>query len=192
MFVCFREYQDIRYPEPMSPPDYDEVLKHLIGKIHLISLVEGPFVFTKKAQKIKNQWYMSREIPTDEQLLASWKRGDDLIIKLCMIFSLCESTDLIIKPHHFIQARSTFDNAFKDLDKLMDLACGTKEKEETKFVEGVIEKESTLNRTKLAKIVYKRGILASKLDAIIRDIETRGKIKIHTTKTGANVYEWIG
>ena len=191
MFVCFREYQDVRFAEPESPPDYDEVLKHLIGKIRLLSVMEGPFRFTNKAQKIKNNWYMSRPRPAEDELLAAWKRGDDLVIKLCMIFSMADSDDLIIRPHHFMKARSTFDNAFKDLDLLMDLACGTKEKEEVKLVEQIIKTEGKLNRTKLSKKVYKRGILSPKLDMIVKDIEARGKIKITTTKTGASIYEYI-
>jgi hypothetical protein len=156
-----------------------------------IHLAEGEFAFSPKARELKNAWYMSRPVPKDEALLAAWKRGDDLVIKLCMIFSLAENTNLIIKPHHFMRARATFDNAFTDLDLLMDLACGTKEKEETQLVESVIEKRGELNRTLLGKLVYKRGILASRLDIILKDIESRGVVSVKTTKTGAKVYKWI-
>lgn len=191
VFFCFRDYQDIRYPQPKSPPDYAEVLGYLVNRIRAIHLAEGPFVFSEDAQRIKDNWYMTRPVPQDEAMIAAWKRGDDLVIKLCMIFSLAENTNLIIKPHHFMRAKSTFDNAFSDLDILMDLACGTKDKEETQFVETVLKSKGTLNRTLLGKISYKKGVLSPRLNIILSDIESRGLVRVHTTKTGAKVYEWV-
>ena len=190
VFFCFREYYDTRIAEPTSPEDYDEALGYLINQIRAIHLAEGPFQFTEKTQEIKNHWYMTRPIPKDTDLLAAWKRGDDLIIKLCMIFSLTDSTDLIIKPHHFMKAKATFDNAFGDLDVLMDLACGTKDKEETQFVEGILKDKKKVNRTLLGKIAYKKGILATRLEIIMKDIESRGLVAVKKTKTGAKLYEY--
>lgn len=192
VFFCFREYTDVRHAQPAVPDDYDEALEHLVNKIRLIHLAEGPFQFTPEAQKIKDTWYMTRPIPKDEEMLAAWKRGDDLVIKLCMIFSLADKPDLIIKPQHFIRARSTFDNAFKDLDILMDLACGTKDKEETQYVEKLLKQKKEVNRTLLGKLAYKKGILAPKLELILKDIEMRGLIVTRKTKTGAKLYEYSG
>ena len=191
VFCCFRDYIDIRYPEPISPPDYDAVLAKLINHIRAISIVEGEFQMTDRAKEIKNKWYEARPLPTDMDMIAAWKRGDDLIIKLMMIFSLAESTDLIIKPQHFMRAKATFDNAFSDLDILMSLACGTKEKEKTQFVADIIKEAGKINRTALGRRVYKKGILALGLDIIIKDIESRSLIKVHTSKMGAKIYEWV-
>ena len=191
VFFCFRDYIDIRFPEPMSPPDYDEVMGHLVNKIRAISLAEGEFQLTPEARRIKNKWYETRPLPRDMDTIAAWKRGDDLIIKLMMIYSLAESTDLIIKPQHFIRAKTTFDHAFKDLDLLMALACSTKETEETKFVESVIEERGKVNRTALGRLTYRKGILATKLDIIIKDIESRGLVRTSTSKMGAKIYEWL-
>ena len=192
MFVCFREYQDVRFAEPQSPPDYDEVLKLLVNKIRAISILEGPFRFTAETRRIKKKWYDTRPTPKDNDLLAAWKRGDDLVIKLCMIFSLLDSSDLIIRPQHFVKARATFDNAFKDLDYLMELAYGTQEKEGVKFVENIIKDARRINRTALARKVYKKGILAARLDVITKDIESRGLVKIEYTQKGGRIYEYIG
>ena len=192
VFFCFRKFIDTRHAQPSVPDNYDDVLGRLINKIRAIHLTEGPFCFADKTQAIKDKWYMTRPVPKDEGMLAAWKRGDDLVIKLCMIFSLADSTDLIIKPHHFMRAKSTFDNAFNDLDQLMDLACGTKDKEEVQFIEKVLKTEKKLNRTLLGKIAYKKGILAPRLDVIIKDIESRGRVVIRKTKTGAQIYEYAG
>lgn len=192
VFFCFREYQDVRYARPSSPEDYDEVLGYLVNRIRAIHLTEGPFQFAKKTQEIKDHWYMTRPVPKDGDLLAAWKRGDDLIIKLCMIFSLTDSTDLIIKPHHFMKAKATFDNAFGDLNTLMDLAHGTKDKEETQFVESILKDKKQINRTLLGKIAYKKGILATRLEIIMKDIESRGLVAVKQTKTGAKLYIYAG
>lgn len=192
VFFCFREYQDIRYAEPLSPPDYDEVLQHLVTRMRAIHLTEGPMRFTEEARRLKNNWYMTRPLPVDEESLAAWKRGDDLVIKLCMIFSLADGTDLIIRPQHFIKARATFDNAFKDLDVLLSLACGTKDTEEIQFVENVIKNKKLVNRTALGKMAYKRGILSTKLEVILKDIESRGVVKVSVTQRGGRLYEWVG
>jgi len=191
VLFCFRDYQDIRHPQIIVPDDYDEVLNILVKRIRAIHLTSGRFTFTPRAQQIKDKWYNERPVPEDDALLAAWKRGDDLIIKLCMIFSLAEGTDLVIKPHHFMKARSTFDNAFTDLDILMDLACGTKEKEEVQFIERVLRSKGKINRTLLGKIAYKRGIMSKRLDVILEDINSRSLLRMNRTKTGAYIYEWL-
>ena len=190
---CFRDYLDIRIAEPEAPKDYHEVLGHLVQRIRAIHATEGAFKFTPQAQAIKNKWYSSksiRPVPTDDRLLAAWRRGDDMIIKLCMLFSLNDSTDLIIKPQHFAAARRTFDDAFKELDKLMVLASSNQEKEEVGVIEKVIQEKGGIDRTLLGKIAYKKGILAPKLDIILKDISSRGLLEYGRTKTGAVIYLW--
>ena len=55
--------------------------------------------------------------------------------------------------------KKAFDNAFKDLDKLMMLACGNKDMEKTAVVEAIVKDARAINRTALARKVYKKGIL---------------------------------
>jgi len=191
VMFCFREYIDKRIPRPEKPEDYDKIEATLINKLRVLYSLEGPMVMDEKTIKMHDEWYNSRIKPEDELLIPSWKRGHDIILKLAMLFSLNENPRMVILQHHLRKAITTFENAFKDLGKMINLACGTRESEETDAVEEAIRKAGKLSRTQLLRKMWHRKISAGRLDIYIQHLEARALILKLKTQQGGIMYEWI-
>jgi len=192
VMFCFRDYIDLRIPRPELPPDHDLIVKALINKLRSLYSLEGPMIMDEATEKMHDEWYYSRPVPSESLLIPAWKRGHDIILKLAMIFSLEENTQMVIRRHHLRKAINTFDNAFKDLDKLINLACGNSESEEIDLLAECIQKKGSITRTQLTRAMWHRKIRASRLDGYIKDLEERALVHIKNGKAGGKIYEWIG
>jgi len=191
VMFCFRDYIDKRIPRPEQPEDYDAMQIALVNKLRVLYSLEGEITMDNKTIKMHDDWYHSREKPTDDLLIPSWKRGHDIILKLAMLFSLDENPQMIIRQHHLRKAITTFDNAFKDLGKMINIACGTTESSETDAVEEAIKKHNLISRTKLSRLMWHKKINARRIDMYVKDLEDRALILISKGKAGGVLYEWI-
>lgn len=192
VMFCFRDYIDLRIPRPMKPEDHEGMMNALVNKLRVLYSLEGPMIMDAKTIDMHDKWYDSRKKPEDELLIPSWKRGHDLILKLAILFSLDENPKMVIKQHHLRKAITTFENAFKDLGKMINLACGTRESEELDAVAESIKLAGKLTRTQLTRKMYYKKIFSRGINASIENLNERSLILTSKTQQGGTIYEWVG
>ena len=192
VLFCFRDYIDLRHARPEKPEDHEKMIEALVNKIRVLYSLSGPMVFDTKTEVIHDNWYYSRKVPEESLLLPAWKRGHDIILKLAMLFSLSENTQMVIRQHHLKRAITTFDNAFQDLDKMINLACGTAESEELDKVGEFIKRHKKVNRTRLTRSMWRHKINTQRIDHYVNNLEQRSLIKVTPMAGGGKLYLWIG
>jgi hypothetical protein len=99
---------------------------------------------------------------------------------------------MVIKQHHLRQAITTFENAFKDLTQMIDLACGTQESAETDLIEAYIKKHKKLPKFKLTKAMWFKKIPARRIEMYVNDLIARALVIEVKGKASGILYEWIG
>ena len=180
--VIVEPYQDVCIPEPKRSLDYYELREHIQARIYNLLGVSGQFAMTERARELHNQWYHERRkenMPSEESgLMPTWKRMDDLVLKLSMVQALSSGrTGLQITGDDFTQAEKWSYRALEAVPRMIALASTTKESEGLQYVRDVIRKTELIQRQMLIRKVAKRGILAVRLQELVNQLEQEGSIE---------------
>ncbi len=117
-----------RYPRPLYPPDYAEVRQHIITRLWMLNRVSGEFKMTDEALRREAQWYTNRPFPEDSDLVPSWKREQDFILKLSMLLVLAEGGfPLIIDERHLAAAMKLSQSVQRNVPNVVAQAAETPE-----------------------------------------------------------------
>jgi hypothetical protein len=191
--VVVREpYRDIRIPRPTRSPDFPELRRHLQARVYNLLYASGPFHMTEKAEALQDQWYMDRNRPDEgSPLLPSWRRQDDLVLKLAMICSLSSGrSELVITGDDFTRARNLSDTALKSAEYLIPLASSTKETEGYHYVKDAIKRAHRIQRQALTKMMARRGLMGPKVQEFIVQLKEEGEVE--EVVTGRTTwYKWM-
>jgi len=180
-----------RFAKPLVPDDYDRVTEWLHRHIEWMNGVHGEFRMTRKALAVKDHWYMNRPSPSDEALIPSWKRQDDLVIKLSMALALCEKTDrLIVTSKHVVQAQYLVNEAHKSLPGLIAFASMSPETQGLQAVSDIIRIAKRMPHTALLRRVSHRGITSKQLMEHLDTLKARQDIQVIQLERGRS-YQWI-
>lgn len=186
---------DLRYVRPIYPPDYDEVVEHLHKRFRKISRLEGQFKMSAKAAALEEHWYKNRPAPTDESMIPTFKRQHDMVLKMSMIFSLCESYDFIIRNRHFIQGRDTIMASEKTIRAILHASStNTGGTNGVEIARDIIHKSKKIQRSTLMLMVARKGLDKRALDSALDTLMTENSIKTYTEPRAhgpaARMYEW--
>lgn len=181
---------DRRFRRPEYPPDYDRVVAYLQEQLDALTYIEGEMRMTEQCERVEDLWYTWRPQPDDDDLVPSWKRAHDMVLKLAMLFSVAESPDLLITHEHFNQAIKIVDLAAKSLPALLDSASVTPETEGIILVAQLMRSWGRVSRQHLLATTYKRGITETRLNEIVNTLIGAGKLKRVAGVVGP-AYVWM-
>lgn len=166
-----------RVYEPWSPPDYDEVVEYLKARFFELSFLEGEFTMLPAAKELDREWYETRPEPSKE-LTPFWRREHDLILKLAMILSACDSLDLQIHPHHITHAQNLIKEIRGYLPKITELSAkGGMSTNIDKIREFIHKHASGVKRSLVTKRASHLGMRAGELNDILEFLKAQEEIE---------------
>jgi hypothetical protein len=194
--VCFVNagYVKKRYVRPKYPSDYQEVWEHIKARlVALYHITPGKFWITPEAAAKESTWYMNRKWPEDERLWPSWKRQQDIMLKIAMLLALGNAPPLVIEEGHIVQAVKLSTWMLRNAELAVELATRTPMIDYATQVEEALRREQgVVKHTPFSRKMSKRGIDSRTLNKILADLSRDGLVRINFTKTGARTYRWIG
>lgn len=109
-------------PQLFSGDGLDQELRKILSRdLESIMQLKGTFVWNTEAQLVMNEWYTKKAdvtAPTHPRLQTYNVRRHMHVMKLAMIFSAAESSDMIVKDHHVQMAISTLAEAEKVMPQI--------------------------------------------------------------------------
>lgn len=185
-----------RLVRPIYPPDHDELWAILVERLREIGELTGEFVMDPSAVALEEVWYNHREPPLSVELVPSWKRMHDLVIKVAMIFSVYDNLDRVITSKHLHKAIAAVEQVKETEEDIVDFLEGTADQANIDFVARKIKQVGIIGHSILLRKCAKRGIKAyevrSILDTLIQGrnvvIEDKGRQDTHL----ARFYRWVG
>lgn len=186
------EYNNKRLRRAKYPSDYQQVWDHIVARLMMLRMITGKFYMTPDAEKEEDQWYMNRKRPTDERLMPSWKREQDMMLKTAMLLSLADGGPLVIQAHHIKRAVQTCKSVKSHLNKVINLASQTTFTSITAQIETIIKGEKEIGHSVLYNKMRGRGIDKRSLREGVDALRQEKLIVDDFTDTGGRIYRWVG
>ena len=185
--------RDRRVPVPKAPHDYDEVVAHLHARLTELVEIDGEFEMTPKARMTMNEWYTSRDWPSDESLVPAFKRQDDLVLKLAMILSLADDLGLVITAKHVLRAQTLSDSVLRKLGDIQAAAATTPATRGIAFVQQYLKgMRRPIMRSEILRRFVAKGLGdRDTLDIALRTLEDSNTVVHRPTGRGTS-YQWLG
>lgn len=182
---------EYRIYRPTYPNDREEIVEHLHERAKILSHITGEFQLSPEAAQIGEQWYMNRKTPDDDAVLPSWKRQDDFVLKLSMLFALADDNyDFIIRPEHLARAQVLIREVQKDLPELVTFANATPDTKALDLIGKAIKRAGKIPRFILMRKVSKH-VNKFKLDEAIETLIQQKDVIREPSPTGQGVvYAW--
>jgi hypothetical protein len=182
-----------RVTDPTVRTEYHALCTQIRDHLRTISDMEGEFRLTKQAREIRHTWYQTRPAPEDTRLLPSWRRQDDLILKLSMVFSAMSGRgDMRITSREISLAQQYVIRAHKALPKLLSVAGQTPMTTGLNTVADFIRTAERISHSPLLKKLSHRGIHAQEAALHLTALMQQRDIECARLKGGARVYTWAG
>ena len=182
----------LRIPLPSVPLDWAALGQGLIRHLDLVAGHGGRLLFTGTAQRIVDDWYVQRPEPDDENLIPTWKREHDLVLKLSMLLALSDDpTCGCIEAHHVAGAQRLAAESMAALPPLVEYVALTRETDGLRMVRELIRRAGVLHHSALSRIVAKQGMTADKLQTFVVTLCAGGTIQRLVTR-GTVMYTWMG
>lgn len=185
------EYRDLRYLRATYPEDYDTVYKHILARLIALCYMGGQFVMTPEAEAEESRWYMNRKRPIDERLWPSWKRQQDLLLKVAMLLSLADGPPLVIDVAHVKVAKQLSEWVQRNMTYAVEMAVRTPVIDFTQQVADALEIEKVVKHSPFARKMLRRGIDSRLLHQIVQGLQRDEHIKISYSGTGGKMYTWL-
>jgi len=187
--ACIKATYDftVRYRRPRVPDDLAVCTDFIRAYVKMLTHLRGVFTMTEEAEAIEESWYQTRDVPTDETLLPSWRREHDLVLKLSMLLSLCESATLAIEARHMTEAQQMTRQVLRAVPSVVAHAHVTPETGPTLRVENLLRKYQALPRSTLLK---RSRLNAEQMELALKTLMERKQVARTQSPTGASVYVW--
>lgn len=183
---------DKRVWRPKAPPDAKQISEHLRARIQMLIRAKGQFRMTEQAERLSENWYMTRQAPTDAAVIPSWKREDDLVLKLSMLFSLCDDVDLVITEQHVTYAQRLSRTLHGALPVLMrHAATQNPEGRAYTFVSDRIHEAKRIAHTVLLRQFAAKGLGGADAMRVALDTLRQEKRVVLLQGPSGMFYEWI-
>ena len=181
---------NLRLTRPEYPADWNDCQLLLYDRLLELTTLAGEFEVDDEARAIEHEWYTKRPAPTEENLVPSWKREHDQVLKLAMILALCDSPHLVIQASHMIRAQQTVGAAMRAVPEILSAAAVTRETEASTIIEQAIRRAGTIDHSQLLRRVSSRGIDANRLRNSIQDLYEKRRIRIVAIRGAGRRYVW--
>jgi hypothetical protein len=91
-----------RNPFPQVTPEARLAWSRILDYSQKLLKIHGQFNWEPSARAFYSQWYTTLEMPTDETTIGYFETKHMQLLKISMLLSLSESTDLILKKDHLL------------------------------------------------------------------------------------------
>ena len=178
LFVLEYDDSDIRVPFPEITPVMKAAWDNLITYAHVLFTIGGEFKWDPPAKEWYIKWYEKRTISSDP--LIRWFDATSYIqaLKIAMLISLSESTDMVIRLGHLQQAFALLEVLKVNLPKVFQ-GIGRNELNVVKMkVLSVLNTTGPITDRKLMAMIYSElphG--GADFDTLMRDMDKCGDIK---------------
>jgi hypothetical protein len=184
---------DVRYVKPMYPPDRDEVGEEIARRIRQLACLGGCFTQDEEAQRIEDQWYMTRPAPAEDELLPAWRRDHDLMLKLAMLLALADDYDLTIRAPHVIRAQKLVAAARRVMPSLISYSSTTPESDGMLQIERIIQRANVISHSGLLRVMSRRGMTSDRLRSLVETLIQAKKVsRTMIGERQAVAYVWRG
>jgi len=167
--------------EPAEMLDLSPFSKYLVE----ISKLAGEILITEKAKKLYSPWYLALqdELRSKEDPTGTLQRIHDQVLKVAMLISLAESTNLIVEEKHMEESMEVCQECVPGMRKVM-LKGGTNAlSQQISDVIRLLLKHEEISR----KLLLRKGwphFDAFDLDRITETLTQAGIVKVHKSKEG--------
>lgn len=215
MLTIEAEYDfDKRIPEPEYPANMDELVDELRQRIELILRIRGPvrIGLSTAARDVCNQWYNERPKPEDMSMAPSWRRQQDMVYKLAMLFALSDWTGSyrdwiatgkqgdapvpLVDVGHVVSAQQHVREGQRYLPELVRVASTTVKTAHTETARDFIRKQGTMQHSMLVRKMGGRGFSGKEVAEAVQDLDVAGVITVtrETNRRGgvSLAYTWKG
>lgn len=180
-----------RIPRPVFPDDYEAVNQWLEDYVEALLQVEGEMTMTEAGAGLHTWWVNERVEPVDEALWPFYNHGDNLLIKLCMVFALADRRRLDIDYDHVSNAIALYEWVYERLPDVMEYAYRTPDVEKLDLVAAYIKRSAAVEHAHLLRHASNRGVDRAGLDGLVKTLIERGDVRAERGETG-RAYRWIG
>ena len=182
--------QRVAWPE--MTPSLIKLRDILISDLVEITHIIGMFEKTEAAKQLYADWYNNAiSEPEDARLRPYYGRKGDHVLKLAMILSVAESSNLIIDATHIDQSLAAFD----DIEPLMRHAFrGVAFSKSSKDADRILRQIEKANGTFGHSALLKRNYVylnAKEFEEVVRTL-IDSKLISMTITNGAKVYKIVG
>lgn len=164
---------DLRVHDPSlsEPPDYQDVIGYIYERIDELTRLEGRMNISQEAYELDREWYETRPEPS-EMMAPFWRREHDLVLKLSIILSLCDSTEMMIQKKHLIKAQELIKKIHIDMPMIIRLATGTRQDENYERVVEYFKARNDvwISRKQLSIDMRKYNMRKPDIDGILDDL----------------------
>lgn len=195
--VCAAYNPNVRISNPFIPADADVVAKWLMRKLEEYRELRGPFCLSDRAQEIRTSWYgdtdsgiPGRPAPTDPDLFPSWKRADDLVLKVALLLAVADGQRSTIMGRHMTEAIVSVEKAQSDIPTLIKSAGRREIMQDADHIANVIERMGTVTHTTVLKRGYDRGMRGPEVKEHLSHLIQQGKVKQVRLGDGPG-YKWV-
>ena len=197
----------VRYAEIEYPSDREAVLRALRIRLEMYTKLKASFVKTEDATRWYKAWYESHEYrpsPTDALLEASFNRDDEMVHRLALLLKLSAMDDIpgyadaviAVDTDYFFKAVEMWQGIQSGVPETMKAAVATRDTTDIDTVADLIKRHKLIDHTTLLRRAGNHGIHASRLKAILTELDTERKdVQTDVQSVGGGktkrVYRWL-
>lgn len=89
-----------RIPWPTVTPDMILAWEAAMSHLRKLQALAGPMKWSDAARKFYEDWYINLKIPNDDTIRGYYKSKHIQLLKVAMLISLSESTDMVLEVRH--------------------------------------------------------------------------------------------
>lgn len=185
----------VRVRNPVYPPNYDEIRDHLEARIHMLlqPRMRGVFRLDPDADRIAEQWYNERSVPSEPELLPIYLREYALVLKLSMLLAVsANEAKWLIRPSYILRAQTMVSDLRRESLELIHELTARSDKQGSEYVYRGIVEARRLTRTASLKRALTKGIWLKRHDEIIEHLVQARKIETSRTGKQGIVYHTVG
>lgn len=117
LFV-FENEEGRRIPRPSLTPNMRRAYTSMLDYADRVKSIKGPLKFTDSAARYHDDWYLNYKIPVDPLIAGYYRSKQIQLLKIAILLSISESSDLLITEHHITFAMDILGLMEKNLSKV--------------------------------------------------------------------------
>ena len=165
-------------------PDDDSTKRMLVNDLNRMSLAKGPMTLDEEAKefyiKTYDDFYLNSPFFNNKFLSGYASRRAVHMMKLSMLFSIAESSQMVVTFQHLDQALEILKNAEGNMVEVLSLITATDAGSKVDAVLEYIKKKGTVSRSDLQRH-FQRQYPFRELDEIIKTIILSRQVTLKTT-----------
>jgi hypothetical protein len=198
IFVFGNEKRNyIPFPKRVVQPAWVKNLKaDLVNDLAIIASLRGEFTLTEEAYECAGDWYVkywkeaTSMLMVDSDMTGYIARKQAHVLKLAMIISASQQSDLIITKDHFLTAVTILESIEKGLPAIFRKISTDVGQEMAEKVLLVVKEKGKIEKTRLYQIFF-HSMSAAQFNEVIASALTAGYIRQLQQSTRL-IIEWVG